>query len=80
MKFGGHIHLDREQALSILRELASKDLVEPSFLHISERMPNHYQIQIKCDYKKIEIEEFAKKHGLTIIEDKERKYLIIFKP
>jgi hypothetical protein len=25
-------------------------------------------------------EEYAKKHGLTIEEDKERKYLLIFKP
>ncbi len=72
--------MDREQALSMLRELVSKDLVEPSFLYISERIPNHYQIQIKCDYNKMELEEFAKNHGLTNEEDKERKYFVIFKP
>jgi hypothetical protein len=41
---------------------------------------SHYQIQIKCDYNKEEIEKHAKKHGLTIEEDKERKYLVIYKP
>jgi hypothetical protein len=65
--------------MAMLKELVSKDLVEPSFVHISERIPDHYQIQIKCDYNKTEIEEHAKKHGLTIREDKERKYLVIFK-
>jgi hypothetical protein len=35
---------------------------------------------MKCDYNMEEIEAFAGKHGLTIKEDKERKYLVIFKP
>ncbi len=66
--------------MAMLKELVSKDLVEPSFVHICERTPNHFQIQINCDYKKTEIEEYAKNHGLTIKEDKERKHLVIFKP
>jgi hypothetical protein len=41
---------------------------------------NDFQIQIRCDYDKLEIENYAKKHGLTIEEDKERKYLVIYKP
>jgi hypothetical protein len=72
--------LNREQAMAMLKELVANDLVEPSFVHISERVPNHYQIQIKCDYKREEIEVHAKRHCLTIKEDKERKYLVIFKP
>jgi hypothetical protein len=52
--------------MAMLKELVLKDLVEPSFVHISERIPDHYQIQIKCDYNKTEIEEHATKHGLTI--------------
>jgi hypothetical protein len=45
-----------------------------------ERKPEHYQVQIKCDYNKAEIEAHAKKRGLVIEEDKERKYLVIYKP
>ncbi len=73
------VHLDRLEAMSMLKELVANGLVEPSYVHISEKAPNHYQIQIKCDYKTA-IDEYAKKHGLTIEEDKERKYLLIYKP
>jgi len=66
--------------MAMLKELVSNNLVEPSYVHICLRKPNHYQIQIKCDYNKVEIEAHAKKHGLTIIEDKEKKYCFIFKP
>jgi hypothetical protein len=47
---------------------------------LGKRTPTNYQIQIKCDYNKKEIEAHAKKHGLTIEEDKEKLYLLIFKP
>jgi hypothetical protein len=73
------VHLDRKEAIAILRELAAEDLVDPSYLHITERIPSHYQIQIKCNYRRDEIVEFAKKNQLTIKEDKEQKYLVIYK-
>ncbi len=72
--------LDRLQAMAMLKELVDNDLVEPSYVSMVQSKPNHFLIQIKCDYNKMEIERHAKKHGLTIIEDKERKYLTIFKP
>ena len=72
--------LDRLQAMAMLKELVDNDLVEPSYVSMVQAKPNHFQIQIKCDYNKMEIERHAKKHGLTIIEDKARKYLTIFKP
>jgi hypothetical protein len=71
--------LDRPQAIALLKELVDKNLVEPTFVSMFQVKPNHFQVQIRCDYKKEEIEEHAKKHGLRIIEDKERKYLTIFK-
>jgi hypothetical protein len=76
----GNVHLDRKEAMAMLKALADSNLVEPSYVHICLRKPNHYQIQIKCDYNKTEIEAYAKKYGLTITEDKERKYLVIYKP
>lgn len=72
--------MDRLQAMTMLKELVDNDLVEPSYVNICERIPKHYQIQIKCDYNKAEIETHAKKYGLTIEEDKERRYLVIYKP
>lgn len=72
--------MDRLEAMAMLKELVANNLVEPSYVHICLRKPNHYQIQLKCDYNKVEIEKHAKKHGLVIEEDKERKYLVIYKP
>jgi hypothetical protein len=66
--------------MAMLKELVKNDLVDPSYVNISERIPNQYQIQIKCDHNKAKIEAHASKYGLTIKEDKDRKYLVIYKP
>ena len=73
------VHLNRLEAMSMLKELVANNLVEPTYIHVSLKKLNDYQIQIKCDHNS-EIEVFAKKHGLKIEEDKERKYLVIFEP
>jgi hypothetical protein len=65
--------------MSLLKELVFKDLVEPSYIHILERVPKHFQIQIKCNYRRDEIFEFAKIKGLTLKEDKEQEFLVIYK-
>ena len=64
----------------MLKELVKNDLVDPSYVSMAQSAPSHFQIQIKSDYRRAEIEHYAKKHGLAIVEDKERKYLVIFKP
>jgi hypothetical protein len=66
--------------MALLRELVADDLVNPNYVSIYQVNPNSFQLQIKCDYNKEQIEAHAKKHGLTIKEDKDRKYLLIFKP
>jgi hypothetical protein len=66
--------------MALLKELVNNDLVEPSYISIHQAKPNHFQIQIKCDYNKAQLEQYAKKYGLAITEDKERKYLVIYKP
>ena len=71
--------MDRAEAMSMLKDLVTKDLVEPSYIHILESEPKHFQIQIKCNYKRNEITEFAKTRGLTIKEDVEKKYLVIYR-
>jgi len=72
--------LDRPEAMALLRELMSYNLVEPSWVSIGERKPKNYQLQIKSDYNKSEIEKYAQEKQLTVIEDMVRKYLVIFKP
>lgn len=66
--------------MAMLKELVAGNLVNPDYVNIVLRDDNsHYQIQIKCDYNKEEIEEYEKKQ-LTIMVDKERKYLVIYRP
>jgi hypothetical protein len=72
--------LDRLQAIAVLKELVNNDLVDPSYISVGKRQTNQYQIQIKCNYNRKEIEEYAKKYNLTIEEDKEQLYLLIFRP
>ena len=75
----GNVQLDRTQAMALLKELVANDLVDPSFVSIMQKKPNHYQLKIKCNYNK-RIEEFAKNNNLSIEEDEEKKYLLIYKP
>jgi len=48
--------LDRLQAMAMLKELVNNDLIEPSYVSMVQAKPDHFQIQIKCNYNKIEIE------------------------
>ena len=72
--------LDRLQAMSLLKELVARDLVNPDYISVHKVKDNNFQIKIKCDYNKAQIKEYAKNRGLTITEDKEGKYLVIFTP
>ena len=69
--------MDREQAVALLKELVAQDLIEPSHISIGQRSPEHYQIQIRNDYNRQHLDEFVKKHKLSVSEDKEKKYLRI---
>ncbi len=71
--------MDRREAMSMLKELVANDLVEQSYVSISERIPTQFQIQIKCDYNRDQIFKFAEEKGLTIVEDKDQKYLVIYR-
>ncbi len=71
--------MDRREAMTMLKELVDNDLVEHSYVSIGERIPSHFQIQIKCNYFRKELFEFAKKKGLTIEEDKKQEFLVIYR-
>ncbi len=72
--------MDRAEAIKLLKDLVAQDLVDPSYINISKTIPKHYQIKIKCDYNRKELMAFAKKNNLTIREDKEQKYSVIYRP
>jgi hypothetical protein len=66
--------------MTLLKELIGKDLVEPSHVSIGERQPNDYQLQIKTKYNRLQLNDFVNEKGLVVEEDKEERYLLVYKP
>jgi hypothetical protein len=64
--------------MMLLREFTVNDLVDPCFINIIERSPNHYQLQIKTNHNCSKLEDYAKSNDLAMSEDKE--YVFIYKP
>jgi hypothetical protein len=72
--------LDRVEAISILKELVARNLVEPSFVSVDRRTLGRYQLKLKGNYYEVDILLFARDNGLVIEADKDQKYLVIYKP
>jgi hypothetical protein len=72
--------LNRLEAMALLKELVASDLVNPDYVSLHKEKSESYQIQIKCGYNEARIKQYAKNNDLIITEDKERKYLFIYKP
>jgi hypothetical protein len=76
----GDVRLDRTQAMGFLKELIACNLVDRSYVAVLQVKPNHYHLEIKCDFETSRLEKFAKSHNFAIKEDKDRKYLAIYEP
>jgi hypothetical protein len=69
--------MNRLQAINLLKKLVDNDLVELTYISLNETKPDSYQIQIKSNYNRQAIEQYAKKMGLTISDESEQ-YLTIY--
>jgi hypothetical protein len=70
----------REEAVTLPKELVGNGLIETTWLSIEERKPNNYQLSFKGSYQAPLIDPLLKKLSLAIEENKEKSYLVIFKP
>jgi len=68
----------REQAVALLKELVANDLIHASWVSLEERTPNSYALKFKGNCDLSLIDPILQKHNLTIKEDKDKGYLIIF--
>ncbi len=50
----------RTEAIGLLKELAAKQLIQPSLVSIEQNSPDRYQLQIKGKYNFEQIETFVK--------------------
>jgi len=69
--------MNRKEAISLLGELGSKQLVCPSFVILEQRKTENYQLKIKGIYNFHEIGNFLK-NRFSIEEI--RNFLIIYTP
>ena len=72
--------MKREQAVALWKELCAKQWVQPLAIVIEQRKTNSYQLKIKGFYDCKLIEGFAQSKNLAIEENKEKGFLVIFKP
>jgi hypothetical protein len=71
-------HVQRREAVALLKELSDKGLVQPICVIVENRTPGKYQLKIRDSIDCKQIENFLKEKGLLCEEKKD--YLIIFKP
>jgi len=65
----------REESSALLKELATQQLVSPSFVIIERRLPDTYQLKIKGDYDLQAMRIFLRDR-FSVEENKD--YLVIF--
>lgn len=72
--------LNRQEALALLKELITQDLVDPGWVSVGERNLNDFQLQIKNAYELQKLEAFTRSHNLVIEVNKNEGYIFIYKP
>lgn len=58
--------MDRKEAVVLLKELAAEHLIQPTLVLIEQRKPDSYQLCVKGDYDRYQIEVFVKKYALEL--------------
>lgn len=77
MGFSGQ-RMKRAEAVALLKELGTEQLIQPSLVLIEQRKPDRFQLQLKGDFSCNQIEAFLKSRGFSCTENKD--VLTIFKP
>jgi hypothetical protein len=65
--------------MTFLKELGTKQFVQPRVILVDQNKPDSCQLRIKSDYDR-ELTISARHKHLTAKKDKNNDYLIIFKP
>jgi len=60
-----NVHLERKEAVALLKELGDQHLVQPFLVLIQPTKTSGFQLKIKGDYIQTEIEQFLKNRGFV---------------
>lgn len=72
--------MNRKEAISLFTELVAHGLINPIFVSIEQKKPDKNQLKIKGDYDFLAINTFVQAKNFVAEEDKDKKYILIFKP
>jgi hypothetical protein len=70
-------HINRKEAITVLKELVATDLVDPSYVSINEASAEHTELQIKSGYYYIRLQDYCNKKNLNIHNDTATVYIVI---
>jgi len=76
----GDVHLDRAEAVALLREMISLHLVQPSLISVEKNTRGGFSLIMKVDGDLQGIKRLIAKKNLAMEEDKKKGYFIIFEP
>jgi hypothetical protein len=62
-----------------VKELVTNNLIQTTWLSIEKRGPESYELQFKGDINRYLVETLLQKNNLTLEENKEKGYFIIYK-
>jgi hypothetical protein len=68
----------RAQAIAVLKELATKGLIDTAWVSIEEKTPSNFQLKVKGGCDRALVEPFLQKYNLTLEENKEKSWIVIY--
>jgi hypothetical protein len=71
--------MQREEVTFVYKQLIDSNLIDPNWASVKEIEPNQFALTIKSCYSITSVENFLKKHGLQLKEEKEKKQYVIDK-
>ena len=68
----------RAQAIAVLKELVANGLIDTAWVSLEERKTNIFGLKVKGDCDHSLIDPFLQKRNLTLEENKEKGWLVIY--
>jgi hypothetical protein len=62
------VHLNRKQAVVLLKELAASKLIDPSWISIEKATKEAYRLKVRSSQEPFEITRFCDSNNLSIEE------------
>ena len=72
--------MKRENAVALVKELVFKNLIQTNWLSIDRRKVDSYELRFIGDCEQHDLDIFFQNRNLTMEENKEEGFCIIFKP